>query len=76
MPVELDWNEGEFFTSPEKDFIICATHGACYVASIQDDCAVWALQRETVASIKSDRREAIECSFTLMCKAGLNRIKH
>ncbi|MCH9799841.1 MAG: Rieske 2Fe-2S domain-containing protein [Betaproteobacteria bacterium] len=30
MPVELDWNEGEFFTR-EKDFIICATHGACYV---------------------------------------------
>jgi nitrite reductase/ring-hydroxylating ferredoxin subunit len=29
MPVELDWNEGEFFTV-EKDFLICATHGACY----------------------------------------------
>lgn len=29
MPVELDWNEGEFFTA-EKDFLICATHGACY----------------------------------------------
>lgn len=29
MPVELDWNQGEFFTS-EKDFLICATHGACY----------------------------------------------
>lgn len=30
MPVELDWNEGEFFTI-EKDFLICATHGACYI---------------------------------------------
>ena len=29
MPVELDWNQGEFFTS-EKYFIVCATHGACY----------------------------------------------
>ncbi|MDG1444940.1 MAG: Rieske (2Fe-2S) protein [Methylophilaceae bacterium] len=29
MPVELDWNEGEFFTA-QKDFLICATHGACY----------------------------------------------
>ena len=29
MPVEMDWNEGEFFTA-EKDFLICATHGACY----------------------------------------------
>jgi nitrite reductase/ring-hydroxylating ferredoxin subunit len=29
MPVELDWNQGEFFTS-EKDFLVCATHGACY----------------------------------------------
>jgi nitrite reductase/ring-hydroxylating ferredoxin subunit len=29
MPVELDWNEGEFFTR-EKDFLICATHGAHY----------------------------------------------
>lgn len=29
MPVELDWNEGEFFTR-EKDFLICSTHGACY----------------------------------------------
>lgn len=32
MPVELDWNEGEFFTL-EKDFLICATHGACYEPS-------------------------------------------
>lgn len=29
MPVELDWNEGEFFTR-DKDFLICATHGAHY----------------------------------------------
>lgn len=29
MPVELDWNEGEFFTVA-KDFLICATHGAHY----------------------------------------------
>ena len=29
MPVELDWNEGEFFTL-DKDFLICATHGAHY----------------------------------------------
>jgi nitrite reductase/ring-hydroxylating ferredoxin subunit len=29
VPVELDWNEGEFFTS-QKDYLICATHGAHY----------------------------------------------
>lgn len=29
VPVELDWNPGEFFTS-EKDYLICATHGAHY----------------------------------------------
>jgi nitrite reductase/ring-hydroxylating ferredoxin subunit len=29
VPVELDWKEGEFFTT-QKDFIICATHGAHY----------------------------------------------
>jgi len=29
MPVELDWNEGDFFTV-DKDFLICATHGAQY----------------------------------------------
>lgn len=29
MPVELDWQEGEFFT-PEKTHLICATHGAQY----------------------------------------------
>ena len=29
IPVELDWKAGEFFTQ-EKDYIICATHGAQY----------------------------------------------
>lgn len=29
VSVELDWNEGEFFT-PQRDFLICATHGAHY----------------------------------------------
>jgi nitrite reductase/ring-hydroxylating ferredoxin subunit len=29
LPVELDWNEGEFYTR-DKDFLICATHGAQY----------------------------------------------
>ncbi|MGB4812347.1 MAG: Rieske 2Fe-2S domain-containing protein [Methylophilaceae bacterium] len=29
VPVELDWNQGEFFTR-QKDFLICATHGAHY----------------------------------------------
>lgn len=29
VSVELDWNEGEFFTS-QKDYLICATHGAHY----------------------------------------------
>jgi len=29
VPVELDWDEGEFFTS-QKDYLICATHGAHY----------------------------------------------
>lgn len=29
IPVELDWQEGEFFTL-DKDFLICATHGASY----------------------------------------------
>jgi len=29
IPVELDWKEGEFFAA-QKDFLICATHGAHY----------------------------------------------
>ncbi len=29
VPVELDWNQGEFFTV-SKDYLICATHGAHY----------------------------------------------
>lgn len=29
VPVELDWNEGDFFTV-QKDFLICSTHGAHY----------------------------------------------
>lgn len=29
VPVELDWNQGEFFTLG-KDYLICATHGAHY----------------------------------------------
>ena len=29
VSVELDWNEGEFFTA-QQDFLICATHGAHY----------------------------------------------
>lgn len=29
LPVELDWNEGDFFTR-EQDALICATHGAQY----------------------------------------------
>lgn len=29
VSVELDWNEGEFFNT-QKDYLICATHGAHY----------------------------------------------
>ena len=29
VSVELDWEEGEFFTA-QKDYLICATHGAHY----------------------------------------------
>ena len=29
IPVELDWNEGDFFNIT-KDYLICATHGAHY----------------------------------------------
>jgi nitrite reductase/ring-hydroxylating ferredoxin subunit len=29
IPVELDWNEGQFFTL-NKDYLICSTHGAHY----------------------------------------------
>jgi nitrite reductase/ring-hydroxylating ferredoxin subunit len=29
VPIELDWNEGDFFTS-QKDYLICSTHGAHY----------------------------------------------
>ena len=29
VSVELDWNEGQFFTV-SKDYLICATHGAHY----------------------------------------------
>ena len=30
VPIELDWNEGEFFESSGL-YLICATHGAMYV---------------------------------------------
>lgn len=29
VSVELDWSEGDFFTS-QRDYLICATHGAHY----------------------------------------------
>ncbi|CAG0965361.1 toluene monooxygenase system ferredoxin subunit [Methylophilaceae bacterium] len=29
VPVELDWNEGDFF-NVARDYLICATHGAHY----------------------------------------------
>lgn len=29
VPVELDWNEGDFFNLT-RDYLICATHGAQY----------------------------------------------
>lgn len=29
LAVELDWNEGEFFNR-DKNYVICATHGALY----------------------------------------------
>jgi nitrite reductase/ring-hydroxylating ferredoxin subunit len=29
VPVELDWQEGDFF-DPTRDYVICATHGAHY----------------------------------------------
>lgn len=29
VPVELDWNEGDFFDIT-RDYLICATHGAHY----------------------------------------------
>lgn len=29
IPVELDWQQGNFLTA-EKNFLICATHGAQY----------------------------------------------
>lgn len=29
IPVELDWNEGDFF-NPTREYLICATHGAHY----------------------------------------------
>ena len=35
VSVELDWKEGEFFT-PDKDFLICATHGAHYAPDTGD----------------------------------------
>jgi len=29
VSIELDWNQGEFFNT-QKDYLICATHGAHY----------------------------------------------
>lgn len=29
VSVELDWNEGDFFTA-QQDYLVCATHGAHY----------------------------------------------
>jgi nitrite reductase/ring-hydroxylating ferredoxin subunit len=30
VPIELDWNEGEFFES-SKLYLMCSTHGAIYI---------------------------------------------
>lgn len=30
VPIELDWNEGDFFESG-GEYLICATHGALYI---------------------------------------------
>jgi nitrite reductase/ring-hydroxylating ferredoxin subunit len=30
VPVELDWNQGEFFET-NKQYLVCATHGALYL---------------------------------------------
>lgn len=30
VPMTMDWVENQFFTE-EGDYILCATHGACYV---------------------------------------------
>lgn len=38
VPVELDWQQGEFFT-PTKDYLICATHGAHYAPNT-GECAM------------------------------------
>lgn len=35
VPIELDWNQGEFFTTT-KDYLICATHGAHYMPDTGD----------------------------------------
>lgn len=29
VSVELDWNEGDFFTA-QQDYLVCSTHGALY----------------------------------------------
>lgn len=54
VPVELDWNHGDFF-DVTKNFIICATHGAHYDAQtgycVMGPCKGKSLQKIAVSEI-------------------------
>jgi nitrite reductase/ring-hydroxylating ferredoxin subunit len=61
VPVELDWNEGDFFNIT-KDYLICATHGAHYHPEtgycVMGPCKGDALQK--IAVIECDDKVMIQ----------------
>lgn len=54
VPVELDWQEGQFFTATQ-DYLICSTHGAQYEPDsghcVQGPCAGKRLQTLPVTEV-------------------------
>ncbi len=55
VPVELDWNEGDFFNM-SKDLLICATHGAQYTPNT-GYCVIGPCKGKSLKPIEVAERE-------------------
>lgn len=55
VPVELDWQEGDFF-EPDGHYIICATHGAHYEPTT-GRCEIGPCRGASLQSLKVEERD-------------------
>ncbi|MDR2874464.1 MAG: Rieske 2Fe-2S domain-containing protein [Methylobacillus sp.] len=55
LQVELDWQEGEFFDAT-GDYLICATHGACYHPAT-GLCAAGPCKGRALQALKIEERD-------------------